>query len=211
MKPLAILLFFGLILTLGCSTNSEDSGPTGVANNAPVIQSVNASPGEVCHEGSSSLVCIATDADRDSLSYVWIARVGSISSDGAEAEWIAPWEAGTYFVKVTVNDGVALDVDSVQIIVLQNRPPVITSLSSGSEEIVHGSKTSIICTATDADDDNLTYEWFAQAGEIQGNGANAQWHAPISSGNYWIMVTVNDGFDIVVCFDISRLRSFLLA
>lgn len=194
MKTLVSLLFVGLILTLGCSKDSDDSGPAGVANNAPVIQSVNASPGEVSHEGSSSLVCIATDADRDTLTYSWMTRVGSISADGAEAVWTAPWDSGTYFIKVIVSDGVAIVADSIQVVVLANRPPIITSLSSSSGEILRGGLTSITCTATDEDEDNLSYVWTSSSGTIQGSGSIVQWRAPQASGTYRIKVVVSDGY-----------------
>ncbi len=193
MKSFAILLLIGLVLTVGCSKDSNDNGPTGTVNHPPVIQSINASPQEVARNHSASIVCVATDADRDTLTYAWSTRFGSVSADGAEADWQAPAEAGTYWVKVIVNDGVALDVDSVQVTVAPNRPPVIESLSSSSPDVGHGGTITITCAASDPDNDVLRYTWTPSAGSIQGSGASVSWRAPQNSGNYWIRLRVNDG------------------
>jgi len=194
MKQFVLVLLFMMLVVFGCSKDDDNSTPTGVDNNAPVIQSIYASPEEVSHEGTSSLICVATDAERDTLIYSWTTRFGDISSEGAEAEWIAPWESGTYFVKITVNDGVALDVDSVQVVVMQNRTPVITNLTSGSDEISRGRLMPVTCTATDDDDDNLSYVWTCNSGTIQGSGASVQWQASQVSGIYWIKTVVGDGY-----------------
>lgn len=196
MRTLKSIFAISFALFIGCSKDSDDSSPTGPVNRAPVIQSVQASPAEVPHNGTSSLVCIATDADRDSLTYAWSARLGSISAEGSEARWTAPIEAGQYWVKVIVNDGAALDVDSARITVLQNRPPVIASLTSSSAEVSRGNTATVTCQADDADGDYLRYTWTATSGTIESSGESVQWRAPQTSGAYWIRVAVSDGFDI---------------
>jgi len=50
----------------------------------------------------------------------------------------------------------------------------------------------IECVASDPDGDELTYEWSASKGKINGSGAVVAWSAPEAEGIYNIMVRVND-------------------
>jgi hypothetical protein len=50
----------------------------------------------------------------------------------------------------------------------------------------------IECTASDEDGDKLSYEWSANGGNIDGDGAAAIWSAPSSSGTYTITIKVTD-------------------
>ena len=188
----ALIACLGLIL--GCSKDSDDGGPTGTANHAPVIQSISANPDELPHEGVTTITCVATDLDRDSLAYIWGAREGTIRGAGVDVEWQAPEEQGAYWIRVTVNDGAAIASDSVGVTVLANRAPSIQSLAANPTEVVHGGTSALTCTATDDDGDNLTYTWTARAGTIQGSGSNVQWEAPNVTGAFWIMVSAGDGF-----------------
>jgi hypothetical protein len=141
------------------------------------------------------VTCVATDPDRDSLTYIWGARAGNLVGDGADVAWQAPVEQGSYWIRVTVNDGAAIVSDSVRITVLANRPPVIRGLIANPTEVVYGGSSTLTCTATDDDNDNLTYTWTPHSGTIQGSGSSVQWEAPNVTGVFWISVSVTDGFD----------------
>ncbi len=129
MKPLVILLFVGLFLTLGCSEDSNDSGPTGVSNNAPVIRSISSNPVNVGRQQYAQITCVATDSDGDSLTYFWRATSGSIGSHSVHAaivNWCAPNTDGNYWVGVTVSDGREVDADSLELTVsAPNGPPAV--------------------------------------------------------------------------------------
>ena len=74
-----------------------------------------------------------------------------------------------------------------------NHPPVITSLKAEPEAVSPSGVCQIECIALDEDDDELSYEWSASDGNIDGDGAAVNWSAPESEGIYNIMVEVTDG------------------
>jgi hypothetical protein len=76
-----------------------------LAGHAPVISSVTADLTTVGVGSSSTVTCVATDADGDALTYVWAANGGTISGTGSAVSWTAPSAAGEYTVSVTVDDG----------------------------------------------------------------------------------------------------------
>lgn len=75
------------------------------ANNAPAIVSLTATPDDVGMGGSSTIVCVAADADGDTLTYSWTATGGTFNGAGDTVVWIAPNEEGTFTITVTVTDG----------------------------------------------------------------------------------------------------------
>ena len=207
MKPFIIIILAGLALLLGCSEDSDTSSPTQPLNHAPIIHSVSASPNELPHYGSTTLTCIATDEDRDSLTYIWGAREGSLSGSGAEVEWHAPEDQGSYWIRVTVSDRAAIASDSVRVSVMPNRPPVIQSLTANPTEVVHGGSSTLTCTASDEDGDNLAYTWTPSSGSIPGSGSSVQWLAPQVTGSFGVAVTVSDGREV----DVDSLKFIVSA
>jgi hypothetical protein len=75
---------------------------------------------------------------------------------------------------------------------LANHQPSIASLAA-PERVVPSGSCQIVCNATDRDGDDLSYNWSASAGELDGEGATVIWIAPDSIGSYNITVTVTDG------------------
>ena len=79
-----------------------------MANNAPQISSLSADPATVDPEADTTIACIASDADGDTLTYAWSysgPSVGSISGAESTVDWTVPETEGTYTVSVTVSDG----------------------------------------------------------------------------------------------------------
>jgi len=74
-----------------------------------------------------------------------------------------------------------------------NHPPVITSLEAEAERVFPSRSCQIVCIAADEDGDELSYEWSASKGDINGDGATVTWTAPDSEGIYNIAVEVTDG------------------
>jgi hypothetical protein len=75
-----------------------------------------------------------------------------------------------------------------------NQMPVISNLSVNSEaEINPGVSCQIECTASDPDEDELSYIWSANGGDIVGLGSTVTWTAPDAPSTYTITVEVSDG------------------
>ncbi len=75
-----------------------------------------------------------------------------------------------------------------------NRPPAVT-LSCAPCSVMPGGEVSLTATATDADNDPLTYSWSAGQGSFAGAAgeAAARWTAPEDTGPVTIRVEVSDG------------------
>jgi len=75
---------------------------------------------------------------------------------------------------------------------LANHQPAITSLEAAPERVLPAGSCQIMCNATDRDGDELSYNWSASGGEINGEGAMVTWTAPNSVGFYDVTVNVTD-------------------
>jgi len=76
---------------------------------------------------------------------------------------------------------------------LANHRPVIANLEAEPERVFPSGSCQIVCNASDSDGDELSYNWSAGGGEINGEGATVTWTAPHSAGSYNVTVTVTDG------------------
>jgi len=76
---------------------------------------------------------------------------------------------------------------------LANHRPAITSLEAEPGGVIPSGSCQIACNASDRDGDELSYNWSASGGEINGEGATVTWTAPDSAGSYNVTVTVTDG------------------
>ena len=74
---------------------------------------------------------------------------------------------------------------------LANHRPAITTLEA-PERVLPSGSCQIICTASDRDGDELSYNWSASGGNISGTGASVNWTAPDSVGSYNVTVWVTD-------------------
>lgn len=65
-----------------------------------------------------------------------------------------------------------------------NRAPVIASLTPAQQAIWPAGTTQVTCNASDADGDNLTFNWTApDGGTITGSGATVTFTAPLVAAN----------------------------
>jgi hypothetical protein len=76
---------------------------------------------------------------------------------------------------------------------LVNHPPIIASLEAGEGWTTVSTSLYVTCNASDPDGDELSYDWSASGGEINGETATVNWTAPDAVGSYRITVTVTDG------------------
>jgi hypothetical protein len=89
-------------------------------NHLPTISSLTANPTSVSICEVSTITCLATDPDGDSLTYSWTATSGtiSVSESGSSINWTSPSTTGTYTITCTVSDGKGgSDTKNVNIIV----------------------------------------------------------------------------------------------
>jgi len=164
-----------------------------LSNHLPAITGLEA-PERVTPLGSCQIVCTASDADGDELSYNWSAGGGEINGEGATVTWTAPDAEGSYNVTVTVSDGRGGEVmKQVTIEVRANTPPTITSLIADAAWTLPSGSLNVTCDASDPDGDELSYEWTASGGDISGTGSEVIWTAPEEVDIYHVTVVVTDG------------------
>jgi hypothetical protein len=153
-----------------------------------------ASKGCVAPLGNCTVTCEASDPDKDNLSYKWSATGGNITGEGHIITWTAPEGVGNYNITVVVTDEMGGKTTSLLVIkVAINHPPVIETVVAQHPRIRPGHSTTIECTASDLDDDELSYTWSADRGGIFAEGHIATWVAPDCYGTYTIAVVVKDG------------------
>ena len=76
---------------------------------------------------------------------------------------------------------------------IANHRPVITSVEAERAAVLTSESCQIECIALDEDGDEMSYEWSASKGEIDGKGPTVIWIAPEIEGIFRIMVRVTDG------------------
>ncbi len=162
MRSFAILLLVGLVLTLGCS---KDETPTTPTNHAPSITSVTASPDSVGLSGSTTVSCVATDADSNTLTYSWSCPQGTFPNGAASASvvWQAPNTVGSYTVQVTVSDGAETASSSVTVKVGVPRAGIISGMvtaASSGNPIVGATITTQPATTSTTTDGQGRYTLF---------------------------------------------------
>jgi len=198
-----LLLVPALLLSSACSPPPPPTPPTPLPNELPIINSLTTEK-EVTTLSESQIVCEASDADGDSLTYQWSADGGTIKGEGSNITWGAPDAIGNYTIKVTVADGKGGTVSesaTISVIDKPNQPPVISGLTKdgsppGEENRVKPWVTTILqCKAQDPDGDKLSYLWRATGGKITGEGNTVSWTSPGVNGTHTITVLVNDGRD----------------
>jgi len=94
------------------------------------------------------------------------------------------------YLVITVVVVVAVLLSILFYTMLANHRPAITSLEAEPERVIPTGSCQIVCTATDADGDELIYGWSANGGAISGEGATVTWTAPNFQGSYNVTVVV---------------------
>jgi len=184
------------------SVHSDVSEPTGLQteatpgpNRIPVIRSVTPATDRIAPFDICEVACDAVDEDGDPLTYTWTVSQGDIYGEGATIEWGSPAEEGLFRLTVAVDDGRGGSAEfSTSLRVKTNYAPQIASLSAFSDWIIPGASTYVSCAASDADDDEIAYEWVTTGGEMFGQGRSIVWMAPPETGSYWITVFARDAY-----------------
>ncbi|HPI37702.1 MAG TPA: hypothetical protein PK397_07140, partial [Ignavibacteriaceae bacterium] len=95
MKKNVITILWVLLLFSSCQ---KDEDPTSWKNQPPIIENAAANPDTILVNGETTLTCIATDPDGDSLTIEWKANTGlfPIINTGKSVKWKAPDSVGIY-------------------------------------------------------------------------------------------------------------------
>lgn len=167
--------------------------------NHPPVAACSASPASV-YAGSNDSVAVhvnASDPDNDPLTYSYTATGGVVEGTGADARFNTNGlREGTYTVNAKVDDGKGGSATcSTDITVAQkpNQPPTI-SCATDRSPIMPGERTGITSTASDPDNDPLTYTYSTTGGQIIGNGPKVQFDSTgLQPGSYTVKCAVSDG------------------
>jgi len=165
-----------------------------VSNYPPRIKSLAANDTLVITNSTITLYCTADDREDPELDYQWL--MDEIPMPGTDTmNLLTPADTGLFTVACVVTDNGGLK-DSVAIILKAvekiNYPPEIEKIEADSRILDPNETTTVYCTASDANGDDLTYSWSASQGVITGTGNSATYTAPADPSNDYIVCTVMD-------------------
>lgn len=111
-----------------------------------------------------------TDAENDALTYTWSQVDGTevtlSNADTLGVNFVAPSVDAqeTINLQFEVSDGINTVTNNVEVVILPNNAPVITL--TADQTVNEGDTVTLNVTATDADDDNLTYRWVVNGATV---------------------------------------------
>jgi outer membrane protein OmpA-like peptidoglycan-associated protein len=164
-------------------------------NDPPTVtcQAVNAS---ILQEDKSAVRASAIDPDGDILTYSWSTTGGKIDGSGDtvtfDASNIAP---GKYTLTVTVSDRHDHEVTcSTDITVLKRNVAPVVSIAPTSASITQGESVALKATASDANNDQLTYTWTVNGQPLAANTPTITFGTEgRKPGQYAVVVAASDG------------------
>jgi outer membrane protein OmpA-like peptidoglycan-associated protein len=185
----------GFIIKIGSVYWPEKPKPV---NRSPVVSCTADASSVFVESGDTVGVrASASDPDNDTLSYSWTASGGTVEGSGASVRWnSAGTRTGTYTVTVNVSDGkggTASCAVDIKVEPRPNRAPTM-SCSVDRSSVLSGERVRVTATASDADNDTLTYSWRTNGGQIIGSGASVQLDTTgLAAGRYTVTGRVDDG------------------
>nr|WP_242589625.1 kelch repeat-containing protein [Corallococcus macrosporus] len=194
-------------------TLQDVSGPPPFTNEAPILDSLLATPTTVAPGGSVTLTATAHDPNAgDTVSFSWAAPSGSFSAPtSANTTWTAPTQQAPVTLVLTVSDsrGATLSVNLTLNVSAGsgastvkadfNVAPRVVTLTSTQSYLNVGAQTVLSTSATDADGDPLSYQWSATcAGTFTGASTATATFTPSAQptgacNNCQLNVVVKDG------------------
>src|ERR1041385_9241622 len=156
------LYLIRLVVSDNISSNADTLDINVIKENHPPV--ANAGPdGKVNVGAPYDLVGSGTDPDGDTLTYSWTLPqkpAGSTavikSPTRAQTSFVAD-KQGSYLAILIVSDGKLSDADSIVVTTTTNHPPIVDA--GKDQQLPTGSSVSLNGSATDADQDPLTFHW----------------------------------------------------
>ncbi|CCQ12803.1 Chitinase [Pseudoalteromonas luteoviolacea B = ATCC 29581] len=179
----------------------EGLGAVVDANNKPVLSVSNSLTLDSGAIGQ--LTATATDKDNDPLTFSWQGDAAlSLSNTSSATVTVAVpsvTKDTSYTMSVTVSDGKSQVSKPVSVLVKasttgENTPPVVKPISNLTVD--EGKTVAVKVSATDAQNDPLTYTWNVPAGlTLTGSGSDISLTAGQvdADTNYTVSVSVSDG------------------
>jgi len=195
--PAGGTITYNLNKTLSDGVVIDYNNEVDVTNYPPRIKALAPEEAPVIRNQTVDIYCSAEDRDGNPLDYTWQSEAGVISGSGAMITWTAPDEMGDYSITVTVeDDGGLSDETTIEIEVVPSTPPVIESLIADPSIVSPGGETTITCTASDPEGEELIYNWSASTGTISGTGSEVVWTSPDNVGYYDVQCEVEDEYGL---------------
>ncbi len=164
-----------------------------IPNTPPVVDAGSNQSVEVYQ--SITVTGSASDANQDALTYKWINGSGEILSTNLSFSYTAT-TVGNDVLTLEVGDGEATVSDTVTITVteVKNTLPIVNAGVDMTTEV--NTSITITGTASDADNDNLIYEWRDESNTLRSTALSLEF-TPTSAGEFTFTLSVSDGKDSV--------------
>jgi outer membrane protein OmpA-like peptidoglycan-associated protein len=143
----------------------------------------------------------AVDPDGDTLTYSWSTTGGKITGTDSTATFDATGIApGKYTVTATVSDGKHQATCSSEITVIKKNVAPTVTCAPESSTITIGDSATVRATASDPNNDQLTYAWTINGQHVASSGPELIFGSEgREPGNYTVTVTVSDGELTATC------------
>jgi hypothetical protein len=135
-------------------------------------------------DGSNS-----SDPDGDALAFTWLEGGTQIATGSNPA---VDFALGTHNIELGVSDGRGGESHDFVVVDVVNRPPVVST--GGPYTGFEGSNVAFAATASDADQDELSYGWSLGEGAAAAGPAFPTSHTYSDNGNYSASFSASDRF-----------------
>ena len=165
-----------------------------VTNYPPRIKALTAADSVAIAGGKLKIYCTAEDRETANLVYNWFVDGNELEAD-AILDWDVPDDTGYYSVVCKVTDEgdlTGLDTLTLKVVTKINYPPVIEKIVADDRILYLGNSTSVTCFASDENGDEISYEWSASAGVIEGEGETVNYHVPEQISNVYLVCEITD-------------------
>ncbi|MDD3148802.1 MAG: hypothetical protein PHD82_16020, partial [Candidatus Riflebacteria bacterium] len=178
-----------------------------VPNNPPTVSQIAISPADISVARYYELSVVATDTDKDILTYTWSVtsasgKPGSLqSTNTAKVTWISPdlSASADVVIKVVVNDrkengSIERTLTVPVAATLPNRAPQISSIDISSTPVYGYTEYTLTANASDPDNDPVTYLWTASGTIVDPQKMETVWKTPvvIATDTYEVTLVVTD-------------------
>ncbi len=150
----------------------------------------------VTEGGSTTLRAQASDPNGDDLTYAWTVDGQSVPNNSPEFVFGSQGRSvGAHTVRVTVTDVDGMSASCEFRVTIDRRPnsDPSCSLSLNPTEVYSGEPVTATATASDAENDPLTYSWTVDGQPQSGSGSTLQvTTGGMAGGAHTVAVTVRD-------------------